>query len=190
MMRDLVAYATRAGSTKGIAEFIGEKLRDRGMTADVYDVNTVRRPEDYDAFVVGSALYMFHWMKEARQFVLKNRGALAGRPVWLFSSGPVGLLKTDSKGRDLLDVSVSGPKEIDELREAAKPRDHRIFFGAIYSDKVGGAMGLTYRFMRRSKAVRESMPDGDYRDWKDIEAWANGIAQALSPSTSSASPLQ
>jgi hypothetical protein len=33
--------------------------------------------------------------------------------------------------------------------------------------------------MRRSKSVRESMPDGDYRDWKDIEAWANGIADAL-----------
>ncbi len=44
-------------------------------------------------------------------------------------------------------------------------------------------MGLTYRFMRRSKAVRESMPDGDYRDWKDIEAWANGIADSLSEPT-------
>jgi menaquinone-dependent protoporphyrinogen oxidase len=79
-----------------------------------------------------------------------------------------------------LDVAVSGPKEIDELLAAAKPRDHRVFFGALYGDKVRGAMGLTYRFMRRSKAVRESMPDGDYRDWKDIEAWANGIADALS----------
>jgi menaquinone-dependent protoporphyrinogen oxidase len=126
---------------------------------------------------------MFHWAKEAKQFVLKNRGLLAGRPIWLFSSGPVGLEKTNSEGRDLLDVSVSGPKEIDELRVAASPRDHRVFFGALDGDKLGGAMGLTYRFMRRSKAVRESMPDGDYRDWKDIEAWANGIADSLSEPT-------
>ena len=135
-------------------------------------------------------MYMFHWMSEAKKFVLKNRAAFTGRPVWLFSSGPVGVQKTDSKGRDLLDVSVSGPKEIDELSEAAKPRDLRIFFGAIYSDKVGGFMGLTYRFMRRSKAVRESMPDGDYRDWKEIEAWADGIADVLSVSTSLAPAQQ
>ena len=183
-MKVLVAYASKAGSTKEIAEFIGKTLRERGVEAEVQDASSVLRPAAYDAFVLGSALYMFHWMKEAKQFVLKNRVALAGRPVWLFSSGPVGLQKVDSKGRDVRDVSVSGPKEIDELSEAAKPRDHHVFFGALYGDKVGGAMGLTYRFMRRSKAVRESMPDGDYRDWKDIEAWANGIADALTTPTS------
>ena len=52
MMKVLVAYASKAGSTKGIADFIGGKLRDRGITTDVYDVNSVRRPQDYDAFVV------------------------------------------------------------------------------------------------------------------------------------------
>jgi menaquinone-dependent protoporphyrinogen oxidase len=186
-MKVLVAYASKTGSTKGIAEFIGERLREHGMQADVLPVDSVQKTEDYDAFVVGSAVYMFHWVKEAKQFVLKHRTLLTSRPVWLFSSGPVGLQKTDSKGRDLRDVSVSGPKEIDELREAAKPRDHQVFFGALYGDRLGGAMGLTYRFMRRSKAVRESMPDGDYRDWKDIEAWAQGIAEALSVSTTTVS---
>jgi menaquinone-dependent protoporphyrinogen oxidase len=190
VMRVLVAYASKAGSTKGIAEFIGERLRERGMPTDVYDVSSVQRPEDYDVFVVGSAVYMFHWVKEAKQFLLKNRAILAGRSVWLFSSGPVGLQKTNSKGQDLTDVSVSGPKEIDELSEAAKPRDHHVFFGALNGDKLGGAMGLTYRFMRRSKTVRESMPDGDYRDWNEIEAWANSIADALYVSTTAAPAKQ
>ena len=189
-MKVLVAYASKAGSTKGIAEFIGERLRERGVPAEVYDVRAVQRPEDYDAFVVGSAVYMFHWAKEAKQFVLKNQTTLASRPVWLFSSGPVGLQKTNSKGQDLTDVAVSGPREIDELSEAARPRDHHVFFGALDGDKLGGAMGLTYRFMRRSKAVRESMPDGDYRDWNAIEAWAGGIADALTVSTASAPPQQ
>jgi len=178
-MRVLVAYASKAGSTKGIAEFIGERLRERGVPTDVYDVSSVQRPEDYSAFIVGSAVYMFHWIKEAKQFVLKNQATLTGRPVWLFSSGPIGLQKTNPKGQDLADVSVSGPKEIDELSEAAKPRDHRVFFGALDGDKLGGAMGLTYKFMRRSKAVRESMPEGDYRDWEEIEFWADGIADEL-----------
>jgi len=189
-MKVLVAYASKAGSTKGIAEFIAERLHERCVPADVYDVGAVRRPEDYDAFVVGSAVYMFHWIKEAKQFVLKNQAILERRPVWLFSSGPVGLKKTHSKGQDLKDVSVSGPKEIDELREAAEPRDHHVFFGALEGDKVGGAMGLTYRFMRSSKAVRESMPEGDYRDWKDIEAWTDRIANALSMPTTTAPAQQ
>jgi len=189
VMKVLVAYASKTGSTKGIAEFIGERLRERCVPADVCEVSAVQRPEDYDAFIVGSAVYMFHWVKEAKQFVLKNRVILEGRPVWLFSSGPVGLQKTNSKGQDLTDVSVSGPKEIDELREAAKPRDHRVFFGALDGDKLGGAMGLTYRFMRRSKAIRDSMPDGDYRDWKEIEAWTNGISDTLSLSSKTA-PVQ
>ena len=179
-MKVLVAYASKAGSTKGIAEFIGQKLQEAGIPAEVHDVRSVQRPQDYDAFVVGSALYMFHWMKEARQFVLKNQSALTNKPVWLFSSGPVGLQEKDPKGRDVRDVAVSGPKEINELCEAAKPRDHYVFFGSLHSEKVGGAMGLAYRVMRRSKAVRESMPDGDYRDWKNIEAWVNGIARVLS----------
>jgi menaquinone-dependent protoporphyrinogen oxidase len=187
-MKVLVAFASKAGSTKGIAEFIGEKLRERGVSAEVLEASAVRGPEDYDAFVVGSAIYMFHWMKEAKRFVLKNRAVLAGRPVWLFSSGPVGIQKTDSKGRDVRDVSVSGPKEIDELMEAVNPHDHRVFFGALYGDRVGGAMGLTYRLMRRSKSVRESMPDGDYRDWKEIEIWANEVADALLMSSPTAQP--
>jgi menaquinone-dependent protoporphyrinogen oxidase len=177
-MRVLVAYASRTGFTKGIAEFIGEKLRGRGMQVDVQTVDSVKGPGDYDAFVIGSAVYNYHWLKEARSFVSNNRALLSTGPVWLFSSGPVGTKTADAQGRNLRDVS--GPKEIDELREAAKPRDHHIFFGGLDGARLTGAMGFMYRMARKSKAARESMPEGDFRDWKDIESWANSIAEALS----------
>jgi menaquinone-dependent protoporphyrinogen oxidase len=176
-MKVLVAYASKAGSTKGIAEFIGERLRQQGVEADVQEVGAVRNVMGYDAFVIGSALYMFHWNKEARQFVSRNRASLSSRPVWLFSSGPVGTQTKDPQGRDVR--AVSGPKEIDELRDAVKPLDHRVFFGALDGSKLKGTMGFTYRLVRRSQAARESMPEGDFRDWKEIEAWADGIARAL-----------
>ena len=131
-MKVLVIYASKAGTTEGIAEFIGEKLRGRGVTVDVHNVGSAQGVENYDAFVVGSALYMFHWVKEAKEFISKNRTLLSNRPVWLFSSGPVGFEKTDSKGRDVRDVSVSGPKEFDELTEAARPRDHRGLFRSAF----------------------------------------------------------
>ncbi len=177
-MKVLVAYASRAGSTKGIAEYIGERLREHGFEVDVLEVGSVRSVGDYGAFVIGSAVYNSHWIKEARQFVTKNHTVLVGRPVWLFSSGPVGSQAKDSKGRDLREVSE--PQELHELTEAARPREHRVFFGALFGDRLKGALGFTYRLVMRSKTVRDSMPEGDFRDWEEIGGWAGGIAEALS----------
>ena len=176
-MRVLVAYAGKTGFTKGIAEFIGERLREHGTQVDVQGVDSVKNLAGYDAFVIGSALYMFHWLKEAKNFVLNNTALLCTRPVWLFSSGPVGTKTTDAQGRDVREVS--GPKEIDELREAISPRDHRVFFGGLDGSRLMGATGFMYRMARRSEAARESMPEGDFRDWKEIESWADSIAEAL-----------
>ncbi len=147
------------------------------MQVDVQEVGAVRNAADYDAFVIGSAVYMFHWMKEAKQFLSKNRALLVNRPVWLFSSGPVGTQTKDAKGRDLLEVS--GPKELDELRALVKPRDHRVFFGALDGTRLTGTTGFAYRMARRSQAAREAMPEGDFRDWKEIEAWASSIGGEL-----------
>lgn len=169
-MRILVAYASRAGSTKGIAEFIGEKLKECGADPDVQAVGSSENLSDYDAFVIGSALYRYHWLREAKEFVFQNRSILATKPIWLFSSGPTGPSRTDKKGRDLLEVS--GPKEIGELRDWAKPRDHRVFFGAIFPDRVGGAMGWFARLIPKDET-------GDFRDWKEIEGWTKGIAAEL-----------
>lgn len=169
-MKVLVAYASKAGSTKGIAEFIGEKFRGQGIQADVQDVTSAKNLTDYDAFVIGSALYTFHWLKEAKQFVSKNQSILASRPVWIFSSGPTGTKTTDAKGRNLREVS--GPKEIEELQKSIKPRDHRVFFGALYRDRVKGAAGWFARWIPKED-------EGDFRDWSEIESWTTGIARAL-----------
>jgi len=177
-MRVLVAYASRAGSTKGIAEFIGDKLQKSGIQAEVKDVGAVGDVLGYDAFVIGSALYMYHWLKEARQFVEKNRAALAARPVWIFSSGPTGRKPSDSKGRDLKETS--GPKEIDELRKSLNPRDHRVFFGAFYADRIKGAMGLFARATPKED-------QGDFRNWDEIGAWADAIATSLMSAPAKAS---
>jgi len=181
-MKVLVAYASKYGSTRGIAEFIGEKLRQHGLEADALEVGAVREVADYDAFVVGSAVYMFHWLKEARRFVTKNSVLLANNPLWLFSSGPVGTQSKDAEGRDVLEAS--GPKELDDLRALVKPRDHRVFFGALDGSRLTGIMGFGYRMARRSKSARDEMPEGDFRDWKEIESWAAGIAEALGSSAS------
>jgi menaquinone-dependent protoporphyrinogen oxidase len=170
-MKTVVVYASKYGSTKGVAEFIAEKLRQQGTRAEAQQVDVVHNPADYDAFVIGSGVYMVHWLKEATEFVMQNRTVLASRPVWLFSSGPLG---SDASTND----PKLEPKEIAKFRDAINPRDHRVFFGALDSSKLGFA----HRMTRKLPAARAMLPEGDFRDWKDIEAWASSIAQVLEAS--------
>jgi menaquinone-dependent protoporphyrinogen oxidase len=174
-MHVLVAYASRHGSTKGIAERLAEKITSAGHVASAVPVREVRDAAGYDAFVVGSAAYLFHWLKDATRFVNKNRSVLASHPVWLFSSGPVGTDLVDDKGRDVMETSR--PKEFDEFKDSIHPKGEQIFFGAW--DPDAPAVGMAERFMKLMPAARSSLPVGDFRDWDAIDAWAGEIATGL-----------
>jgi menaquinone-dependent protoporphyrinogen oxidase len=174
-MHVLVAYATRHGATGEIAERIGARLRDAGMEVHVRAVVDVRDAEGYDAFVIGGAAYMFHWLKDADAFVKRNRSLLAQRPVWLFSSGPLGTDTVDEEGRDVLVTTV--PKEFPELRALVHPRGEQVFFGAW--DPGYPAVGMAERIVRLMPAAKNAMPAGDFRDWPAIDAWADAIAAEL-----------
>ena len=161
-MAVLIVYASKHGSTQGIAEHIAEKLRQLGKEAVARPVDAVSDPGSYEAIVIGSAIYYGSWMKEATEWVRRSRAVLAERPVWLFSSGPLGTEVKDAEEQ---------PKEIAELQQAIRPRDQRIFFGALDHSRLSFAERLM------AKAVRAS--EGDFRDWEAIEAWAASIARDL-----------
>jgi menaquinone-dependent protoporphyrinogen oxidase len=161
-MTVLVAYASKHGATQGIAERIAEKLRQLGKAAEARPVDEVADPTSYEAFVIGSAIYFGSWLKEATEWVHHNQAILARHPVWLFSVGPLG---TDVKDAE------PQPKEMTELQQALQPRDQRIFFGALDHDKLSFAERVMV------KAVRA--PEGDFRDWQAVEAWAANIARGL-----------
>lgn len=173
-MKVLVVYASKYGSTEGIAERIALVLNRSGHEATA--VRAARAtPAEADAYVIGSALYMFSWLKEARDFVLDNASVLATRPVWLFSSGPVGTQTTDAQGRDVR--QTAGPRDLAELETATKARDHRVFFGVFDHTKLT----VGHRVIYAMPALKKILPDGDFRDWPEIEAWAETIAAALTP---------
>jgi menaquinone-dependent protoporphyrinogen oxidase len=180
-MKILVAYASKHGATRGIAERIAQTLERAGLDVTLSPAESTGPVADYDAFVIGSAAYMGGWMGEATSFVRRNRDVLALRPVWLFSSGPIGTELVDAKGRDQL--VASRPKEFEEFARTIQPRDEQVFFGAYDPDAkaVGVAEGLMARFMRVMPAVRNALPSGDFRDWPAIEAWAEGITRELRP---------
>ena len=86
----LVAYATKYGATKETAEVIGQALRAAGREAEVLAAENVKDLSAYAAVILGSAVYVAQWRKEAATFLEIHEKALTERPVWLFSSGPTG----------------------------------------------------------------------------------------------------
>ena len=176
-MNVLVTYATKHGATRGIAERTATALGERGLEVTLRPIDEVGDVAAYDAFVIGSAAYMFHWLKEATEFVRRHRSLLASRPVWLFSSGPLGTDVVDADGQDVR--AAAEPREFAELREAVKPRDARVFFGAYVPEAP--PIGIMERLTRMMPASRDALPAGDFRDWAEIVAWAESIARDLAP---------
>jgi menaquinone-dependent protoporphyrinogen oxidase len=173
-MRILVVYGSALGATRGIAERVAATIGSAGLEVDVRSVAESPPVAGYDGFVVGSAVHAGHWLPEAATFVRANRRSLADHPTWLFSSGPVGDQYVTREGPD--------PAEIDEFRSWIAPRDHRVFAGAHdRSSAQTERLGAVTRFV-----ARRLIPNGDWRDWPAIEAWATGIVRDL---TGAARPL-
>lgn len=162
----LVAYASKYGATKEIAEKIGLVLKDAGFNVDILPADKVTAIGPYQAVILGSAVYIGGWRKQAARFLKDNEKALAGKMVWLFSSGPTG------KG-DPVEL-VQGwrfPKTLQHLADRIKPVDIVLFQGAAFPEKLS-AIGRW--LMKKVKA-----PLGDFRDWNAITIWSVAIAKTL-----------
>ena len=104
-MNVLVAYASRYGATRTIAERLADRLRAAGLEAEAQPVTAASDLSGCGAFVIGSAAYLGHWLSDATDFVRRNQAVIATKPVWLFSSGPLGVEPTDAQGRDKRDFN-------------------------------------------------------------------------------------
>lgn len=178
-MRVAVVCASQYGATMGIAERIGAELAVAGFEVRVFDAARPPHAEataDFDAFVVGSAVYMGHWLREATMFVRRYQPTLLEHPVWLFSSGPLVPSGAGQGPGELREDPASlVPAEIADFTRTVRPIEHRVFAGAIDPE----ALSLPHRMIRRFPGGTEKIPAGDYRDWPEIEAWARDIARRL-----------
>jgi menaquinone-dependent protoporphyrinogen oxidase len=180
-----VVVATRHGATSGIADRIAEVLRADGLEVMVADAARRPDPDGFDACVIGSAVYMGSWLKEGLEYLERHQEALAVMPVWLFSSGPLPGSTKATQSDDPLEVALGpmegpgsgGHRRIAALASAIVPRDHRVFLGAY--DRSDPPKSLPERVVRLMPFARSALPEGDFRDWDAIEAWAHEIASSL-----------
>jgi len=162
----LVTYATKYGATAEIAEKIGQVLREAGLRTDVLTVDRVSNLHSYKAIVLGSAVYIGRWRKQAAKFLKTNEKVLAERLVWLFSSGPTG------KGDPVeLTEGWRFPKVLQPIADRIQSRDIAVFHGAVVLEKLNP--------LHKWMIKKVKSPVGDFRDWDAVTSWAMDIADVL-----------
>ena len=173
-MKVLVSAASKHGATTEVAEEIGKTLRvalgDRDVGGDdvvveVHPPEEVSSIDDYNAVVLGSAVYAGHWLEPTRELVERHADALAEKPTWLFSVGPIG--DPPKPEEDPVDVAP--------ILEDTKAGNHRIFAGKLDKSAL--------RFAEKAIVLALRAPEGDFRDWEAIRAWAKEIAAELAPAS-------
>ena len=169
----LVAYATKYGSTREVAETVVEVLGEYGNEADVRSARDVKSLDGYSAVVLGGALYFFRWHRDARRFLSRHRAALEALPVAIFAMGPFNDTPEEFSGsrRQLDRVLAKHPW--------LTPAGVAVFGGRF--DPTG------LRFPDTNPAMRK-MPASDIRDWDAIRAWAAGLPRALGLQRTMSSP--
>lgn len=168
-MKVLVAYASKRGSTAEIAEAVAATLRKSGIDAEPAPADGVRSLEDFDAVVLGSAVYMKRWRGDARHFLRRHREGLEKLPFWVFSSGPAGDPAEDNP-------EWTEPAKIVHEVERLGARGHVVFGGRLPQEPHGPM----------EKAMVKNTPPRfkDRRDWDEIRAWSTGVAAELLASRS------
>lgn len=167
-MRVLVTAASRYGATEGIAHAIGEALVASGHRVTVSTPETVEALPEFDAVVLGSAVYTGHWLAPALDLARRIHAELPGCPVWLFSSGPVG-----DPSRKLVQRMGADPVDLPKLMDLTQPRGHKMFPGKLDRHNLRLAQRVGLFFFRGI--------EGDFRDWDAIHDWSRTIAAQLSP---------
>jgi menaquinone-dependent protoporphyrinogen oxidase len=171
----LVAYASKAGSTVGVAEAIAKTLADNGAMVDVRRAKTVADLGPYDAVVVGSAIRGAKWLPEAMQFMQTHHSALAGKPFAAF----LVCITLAMPGAEKYHAGVA--TWLAPVRAMVRPVSEGLFAGVLDYDRLPLVPdGLKMRAL--SAATRT--PEGDYRDWEAIHAWASDLAVRLKPAGS------
>jgi len=172
--RILVTYASRTGSTAGVAEAVGKTLAASGLPVDVCLMQDVKDLAPYRAVVAGSAVQGKQWLPEAMQFLRTHQAALARKPVAAFSVCMTLAMPGGEKYRQAV-ADWLGP-----VRTLARPVSEGIFAGALDISKIP-SLGDRLKF--RLSVAMGLWTEGDHRDWNAVRTWATELKASLAPSS-------
>lgn len=169
----LVTYASRSGSTVGVAEAIGDELRQTGWVVDVLNMADAHDVSTYAAVVAGSAIRQENWLPEAMMFMETHSDVLCHKPVATFLVCMA--LATDNEARYQRGIQ-SAEKWMAPARALADPVSEGYFAGALDLSKVEEKR---FRFLFRILVLLGIFAEGDYRNWNAIQQWALDLPTQL-----------
>ena len=165
----LIAYASQAGSTGGVAEAIGKTLAESGAQVEVRLMKDVQDVAPYKAVVAGSAIRGGKWLPEALRFVQTHRVTLAQKPFVAFLVC-ITLAMPDNKYREGVATWL------DPVRALVRPVREGLFAGALDFSKLPLTPNT---LLMRVPVTFGIFPQGDHRDWSAIRAWAEDLKPVL-----------
>lgn len=160
-MKVLVTAASRHGATREIGQEMVAQLNAEGLTAEFMEPKDITSVQDYDAVVIGSAIYVGQWMAEARDLITRFTPDLQNKSVWLFSSG---LSDTPSKEANATPALLARMKSVQAI-------EHKHFAGKLDVIQLSLA--------ERAAIMAARGKYGDARDMAAVRRWANQISQTL-----------
>jgi menaquinone-dependent protoporphyrinogen oxidase len=166
----LVTYASRFGSTKGVAEAIGKTLAESGAQVDVLPMREVKDLAQYQAVVAGSAINAAAWLPEAQQFMQTHRVELAQKPFAAFLVCMTLAMRNADQYRGHVATWLNS------VRALVKPVSEGLFTGALEISKIPS---FSDRLKFRLSVLFGVWKEGDHRDWTAIRAWAESLPPLL-----------
>lgn len=168
--RILVTYASRAGSTAGVAEAIAKTLTESGAQVDVLPMQDVKDLSAYRAVVAGSAIRKAKWLPEAVQFIRKHRETLVHKPFAMFTVCITLAMSNSEQYRS----AVAG--WVAPIRELVRPLSEGLFAGMLDFNKLP----FNWDTLKlRATVALGIFPRGDHRDWNAIRAWAESLKPVM-----------
>jgi menaquinone-dependent protoporphyrinogen oxidase len=165
--RVLVAYDTSCGSTTGVAEAISQALANATTTVDLRLVDEAGDPGEYDAVVVGSAVRSERWLSDALDFVGDHEPELEDIPTAYFLTCMAlhrNIPQTRKRALSFMEPTL-------EAAPSVKPVSLGLFAGTLDYSKFNPIM----RMIVRSRMEDKGVPEGDFRDFRAIKAWADDL---------------
>jgi len=171
----LIAYDTIHGATAEVTDQIGKELCSRGFQVDVRFVRNVSSIEAYDAVIIGSAIYKFNWLPDARGFLKNHYAALASKPTALFIVCSA-MYKDTPENRDAAQKSFVSP--LLTKYPAISPLSIGLFGGAVdfKTNRYNLFEKIVLRILGKMLGFKDS---ADWRDWEYISDWAQEVADKL-----------
>lgn len=166
----LVTYASRSGSTAGVAEAIAKTLTEGGAQVDVMPIQNVEDVSAYQAVVVGSAIRGARWLPEAIKFIRTHQSTLRSKPFAMFTVCITLAMSNTEKYRS----AVAG--WVAPVRALVRPTSEALFAGMLDFKKLP----FNWKTLQLRLTVALGIfPRGDHRDWEAIRIWAENLKPLL-----------